>query len=98
MANQPDFRGQKGKLEEELNKLKIGVLFYPKFDCEVNFIDRFWSLTKYYARLNCKYSLEELRKTEPEAICSVELRTSFRYYVRCDRVILTYSKDHGYGT
>ena len=50
MAAQKDFREQKGRLEEELNAVNHLTIFYPKFHCELNFIERFWCSPKWYAR------------------------------------------------
>ena len=33
-------------------------IFYPKFHCELNFIERYWCGAKWYARENCGYSLD----------------------------------------
>jgi hypothetical protein len=43
---QPDFIGQKGRLQEELEAANQTVMFYPKFHCELNFIERFWCAAK----------------------------------------------------
>ena len=64
MANEPDFRNQKGQLEEELETR--GQL-YPKFHCELSFIERYWCGCNWYARENCQYTLPGLRETVPEA-------------------------------
>jgi len=55
---------QKGRLEEEVQARNHNVIFYPKFHCGLNFIERFWSAAKYFARENCQYSLEKLRKDD----------------------------------
>jgi hypothetical protein len=52
---------------EELGALNQRVIFYLKFHCELNFIERFWCSAKFYAQENCGYSLEVLRKTVLEA-------------------------------
>ena len=41
MANEPDFRNQMGRLEEELKSRGQLVIFYPKFHCELNFTERY---------------------------------------------------------
>ena len=53
IAKQPDFLEQKRRLEEELNLLGLEVIFYPKFHCELNFIERLWCSAKHYVRDNC---------------------------------------------
>ena len=62
MASQQDIRLQKGRLEEELQAAGQLVIFYPKFHCELNFIERFWCSAKYYARENCEYTFVGLRQ------------------------------------
>ena len=37
-----DFQNQKGRLQEEIENLGHRVLFYPKFHCKLNFIERYW--------------------------------------------------------
>jgi len=40
LSQQWDFQEQKGQLEEELRALHREVIFYLKFHCELNFIER----------------------------------------------------------
>lgn len=98
MASQPDFQSQKGKLQEEIEARNHTVIFYPKFHCELNFIERFWCSSKYYSREHCSYSLEGLRKTVPEALHSVPSSTIYRYHQRCERYIDAYKSGYSYGT
>jgi hypothetical protein len=65
LAAEPDFQGQKGRLEEEVLSVHQCVVFYPKFQCELNFIEQFWRFTKFYSRENCQYTLEPLIETLP---------------------------------
>ena len=98
IANQPDFLQQKGRLEEELTRLGLELIFYPKFHCELNFIERFWCSAKHYARDNCSYSLQGLRETVPNALHSVSATTINNYFNHCDRTIDAYAEDLTYGT
>ena len=34
------------------------VLFYPKFHCELNFIESYWCQAKWFERENCGYNFE----------------------------------------
>ena len=62
---------QKGQLQEEVEAANYLIIFYPKFHCELNFIERFWCATKWYARENCEYSFDGLRQLVPAALVSV---------------------------
>jgi len=41
LSAEPDFQQQKGGLQEELECRGQLVIFYPKFHCELNFIERY---------------------------------------------------------
>ena len=42
MASQPDFKAQRGMLQEAIIAAGHEVIFYPKFHCELNYIENFW--------------------------------------------------------
>ncbi|KIJ48164.1 hypothetical protein M422DRAFT_162848 [Sphaerobolus stellatus SS14] len=46
LYNQPDFVGQKSALVELIEAHGHLVIFYPKFHCELNFIEQCWGATK----------------------------------------------------
>ena len=74
------------------------VIFYPKFHCELNFIERFWCDAKYYTRKNCGYTLDNLHKTIPVAFQSVPVATINRHYHHSVRTIEAYKNGFQYGT
>ena len=98
MAAQKDFREQKGRLEEELNVVNHLTILYPKFHCELNFIERFWCSVKRYACEHCSYTFEGLRTTVPASLDSVSPAEINRHYNHCMRILDAYSAGHTYGT
>jgi hypothetical protein len=86
LAIQPDFREQRSYIVETVEEAGHLCIFYPKFHCELNFIEMYWGATKRYARDNCQYTWEGLKETVPVALDSVSLslirkfsRKSLRY-------------------
>ena len=92
MASQQDFQQQKGRLEEELQAASQFVIFYPKFHCELDFIERFWCSAKYYARENCEYTFVGLRQVlfkfkAPASVSSTPGSITNHYFYHCRRVL-----------
>ena len=65
---QPDFKEQKSQLEELIVSRGHVCLFFPKFHCELNFIELFWAQVKYLIREKCEYNLASLLTAIPEAM------------------------------
>jgi len=62
---QPDFKEQ---LEELIVSRGHVCLFFPKFHCELNFIELFWAQVKYLIREKCEYNLASLLTAIPETM------------------------------
>jgi hypothetical protein len=67
---QPDFNKQKSQLEELIVSRGHVCLFFPKFHCELNFIELFWAhcQVKYLIREKCEYNLASLLTAIPESM------------------------------
>jgi hypothetical protein len=98
LQSQKDFQEQKGWLQEKVEAAGHSVIFYPKFHCELNFIERFWCIAKHYVRENCAYTLDGLRRTIPAAFNSISTATINRFYKLCSRIIDAYINGHKYST
>ena len=92
LSLQPDFLAQKPLIREVIENRGHKVIFYPKFHCELNFIEMFWGAAKRYARNNCDYSFKSLEKIVPEALNSVSLEQIRRYARRSWRFMDAYRK------
>ena len=61
---QPDFVSQKCEIKESIiksiNRTYHLVMYYPKYHCELNYIEHFWFSAKKWVRKNCNYSLDDL--------------------------------------
>ena len=54
LFNQPDFCAQKSHLEEYITSRGHICNFYPKYHCELNFIEQYWGAAKYIYRSSAK--------------------------------------------
>jgi hypothetical protein len=86
LANQPDFLEQKCLLQELVESKGHCFLKYPKFHCELNFIEMYWGTVKMRVRRLCDYSMKSLERNVPLMLDSVPLglirrfaRKSWRY-------------------
>jgi hypothetical protein len=63
MFTQPDFVSQKSHLQEQITARGHICDFYPKFHCELNFIEQYWGAVKYRYRSTQRTSdLEAMEK------------------------------------
>jgi len=98
IADQADFRNQKCQLQEEVEKLSHQVLFYPKFHCELNFIEYVWGAAKRYTRNHCGYNIKSLRRLIALALDSVSDQLVWKFAQRTNRIMDTYRQGIVYGT
>ncbi|GBC21156.2 hypothetical protein RIR_jg24235.t1 [Rhizophagus irregularis DAOM 181602=DAOM 197198] len=95
MSLEPDFLAQKGAIAEIIEKAGHKCIFYPKFHCELNFIERYWGAAKRHARENCNYSWVGLKQIVPQSLESVSLITIRRFARKAWRYMSLYQKGIG---
>jgi len=75
LFNQPDFVNQKSQLEELITSHGHICDFYPKYHCELNFIEQYWGAVKFHYRgfRNQPTTIDEMEKWVLECLDSVPL-------------------------
>jgi hypothetical protein len=74
LFTQPDFIRQKSQLEELVERRGHLCDFYPKYHCELNFIEQYWGASKYrYRNRPRPGTLEEMEKKMVECLEDVPL-------------------------
>ena len=66
-------------------------IFYPKFHCELNFIQFYWAAVKRYTWENCNYSFKELEERIEKGLDSVPLKTIRQFAGRSKRWMDAYA-------
>ena len=64
LSEEPAFLAQKPWLAETVER-NPGCFWYPKYHCELNFIEMFWGWIKAHHRNNCTYNYPALKKGLP---------------------------------
>ena len=63
-----DFKNQSAIVEEKVHSRSHMCMFYPKFHCELNPIEKCWCCAKKYSRAYCNGSITRLREIVPKAL------------------------------
>lgn len=76
LFHQPDFQNVKPALVEHIEKHGHIAVFYPKFHCELNFIEQCWGYAKYRYRMLPRPLNENKMQTNVQAtLDSIPLET-----------------------
>ena len=73
LSQEPDFLAQKEWLREEIEGRGHQIIYYPKFHCELNYIEMIWAYVKANLRKNCTYSFEDLKIKLPGVIENIPI-------------------------
>ena len=87
-----DFKVDKCWLEETVESLGHRLLFFPKFHCELNFIEMIWGYVKAKLRRMCTFSFSDLKKRLPELLDRIPLPFVKRASRHCLRYMDGYRK------
>lgn len=79
----PDFKNQTTKLEDYIKSRGHVCVYYPKFHCELNPIERVWCQSKKYTRAYADGTITKLRKIVPEGLNSVTYDQIKKFFYTC---------------
>ena len=81
LFNQPDFTGVKSHLEEVITARSHLCDFYPKFHCELNYIEQYWGAVKLLYRSGPRIKkMEDMEKQVAACLDDISLVKIQRYY------------------
>jgi hypothetical protein len=88
LASQPDFAAQRSWLCETVENAGHEFIMFPKFHCELNFIELYWAEAKRLFRERCEYSTASLRANVPLILDEInsnltKIRRMARHCYRC---------------
>ena len=74
LYNQPDFHSQESEVEEYIKGRGHFVIYYPKFHCELNFIEQYWGAAKQrYCILPRTSSIKQMEENVKMCLDSVPI-------------------------
>ena len=74
LATRDGFKYQKPLLQELIEAKGHKIIFYPKFHCELNYIEMYWGVAKRYVRQHCNYTWKGFQENVPKAFDSISLK------------------------
>ena len=94
LSQHDDFRDEKTIVESYLLSKGHSVMFFPKFHCEMNSIERVWAQAKRYTRAHCNYSFNGQVPTVDPALDSVDTVLIRKYFRNVRDYITAYREGH----
>ena len=80
LAGFPDFKRQKTILREKVESRGYICLYFPKYHCELNAIERNWCHAKKHSKAYANRSITRLRRIVPEALATVTLEMMNKFF------------------
>ena len=68
LSQQPDFLAQREWLREVIEDAGHEIIYYPKYHCELNYIEMVWCYLKRHLRDTCTYSFPDLKEKVPRLL------------------------------
>ena len=66
LSHEPDFEAQEEWLTQVVHDAGFEIIFYPKYHCELNYIEMIWGWAKSHHHRTCTYNYKDLKARLPE--------------------------------
>ena len=86
----PDFASEKSWIQTTADEYDVKVIFFPKFHCELNYIEMVWGYLKAKLRQVCTFNFLDLRERLPQALQSIPIKFVKRAARHCLRFMSGY--------
>lgn len=83
LSQHEDFKNQSTLVEEKVCSRGHMCIFFPKFHCEMNPIERCWCHTKKYSRAYCNGTVTRLREIVPKALSTCTTEMILKIFMTC---------------
>jgi hypothetical protein len=90
LSQQNDFRSQMSWLEETVVNQGCAIIFFPKYHCELNFIEMIWGFLKAKLRRACTFLFNDLKIRLKEYISTIQPGIFRRFARHCFRYMSGY--------
>jgi len=68
LSREPDFMAQREWLREVVEDAGLAIIFYPKYHCELNYIELIWGHMKRSLRKSCTFNFKDLKENIAELL------------------------------
>ena len=72
LSSHEDFRSEPNEIEKIVRHSGHGVIYLPKFHCELNPIERVWCSAKQYTRSHCDYTIRGFARRFPRVSIALQ--------------------------
>ena len=89
-----DFKNAKTMVEEKVESRGHLCMFFPKFHCELNAIERCWCHAKKYSCSYANGTITRLRTIVPQALDTCKLDLTSKFFATCRDSLKAYAEGH----
>ena len=90
LSQQPDFLAQREWLREWIEDRGHSLIWYPKYHCELNFLEMIWAYIKAKLRKLCNYNFAEFEEILPQVLENLPMEFVRKVKNHCFRAMSAY--------